>query len=432
VSALTARQARTRFLVLTALRWLPTGLTMPVLVLLPLDRGLTLAEVGLAVSVQGIVVLALELPTGGLSDSLGRRPVLLLSAVLAVAATGLIAYADSPALLFTAFLVSGIHRALDSGPLEAWYVDATLAADPDARLHRGLSAAGTVVGLAIAAGALAAAGVVALDPLPGGNPLVLPVLVAAALYAADVVAIALLMTEPRRAGRGAGAFVRSVRAVPGVVGDGLRLVRRNRVLATVVSVEIFWGFGMATFEALPAVRLTELLGDPDAAAALMGPATAAAWLASAGGAALASLAGRRVPVAVAAGALRVVQGATVVGMGLAVGPAGVLAGFFACYVAHGASNPLHMALLHREVDASRRATVVSLNGMVSQPAGSVGMIVLTSLAGATSTATAMLAGGVVLALAAPLYLPAWRAGRRAAPAPRDDVEVAVADPGVGL
>ena len=56
------RTARRRYLLLTALRWLPTGFTIPIYVLLPLSRGLSLTEIGLVFSVQGLVVLALELP----------------------------------------------------------------------------------------------------------------------------------------------------------------------------------------------------------------------------------------------------------------------------------------------------------------------------------------------------------------------------------
>jgi len=40
------------------------------------DRGLTLAQVGMVSATQSIVVLLLELPTGGLADAVGRRPVL--------------------------------------------------------------------------------------------------------------------------------------------------------------------------------------------------------------------------------------------------------------------------------------------------------------------------------------------------------------------
>lgn len=165
---------------------------------------------------------------------------------------------------------------------------------------------------------------------------------------------------------------------------------------------------MVAFESLTPVRLAEVLADPQAAAAVFGPATSAAWWAAALGAALAGLLARRVDVALAAAALRVAQGVAVVAMGLVGGAAGVVAGYLLVYVVHGASNPLHMTLLHREVDASHRATVISLNSMVAAPAGALGLVALSALADGVSVTAAMLLGGVALALAAPLYLPARR------------------------
>jgi MFS-type transporter involved in bile tolerance (Atg22 family) len=50
-----------------------------------------------------------------------------------------------------------------------------------------------------------------------------------------------------------------------------------------------------------------------------------------------------------------------------------------------------------------------MNSMVSQPAGAIGAIVLAALADGTSVTTAMVVGGIVCAVAAPLYIPAWRA-----------------------
>jgi sugar phosphate permease len=106
--------------------------------------------------------------------------------------------------------------------------------------------------------------------------------------------------------------------------------------------------------------------------------------------------------------LRVLQGLAVVGLGLATGVPGVIAAYLTAYVFHGASNPTHFTLLHRQVDSSLRATVSSLNSMASLSAGALGLIALTSLAEATSLNTAIYFGAVILALAAPLYLPAWR------------------------
>jgi hypothetical protein len=49
--------------------------------------------------------------------------------------------------------------------------------------------------------------------------------------------------------------------------------------------------------------------------------------------------------------------------------------------------------------------------MVFHPAAAIGSLVLTSIAAASSLTTAIVVGGVVCALAAPLYLPARRAER---------------------
>ena len=179
MTELDTRSALRRYLVLVALRWLPTGLLIPVTVLLALSRGLSLTEIGLIFSIQGLVVLALELPTGGLADSLGRRPILIVASVVGLVSLGLLYIADSVALFAASMALQGVFRALDSGPLEAWYVDATLSADPTAEIEHGLSRGSTVLSLAIALGALLSGGLVALDPFESVPTLALPLLVAA-------------------------------------------------------------------------------------------------------------------------------------------------------------------------------------------------------------------------------------------------------------
>jgi hypothetical protein len=63
--------------------------------------------------------------------------------------------------------------------------------------------------------------------------------------------------------------------------------------------------------------------------------------------------------------------------------------------------------------------------MVSQPAGALGTITLAALADGTSVGSAMVVGGIICALAAPLYVPAWRQEReRRAAAEADRAAVA--------
>jgi hypothetical protein len=114
--------------------------------------------------------------------------------------------------------------------------------------------------------------------------------------------------------------------------------------------------------------------------------------------------------------MRVLQGLTVAGMAFFGGVAGILIAYLICNAVHGTSNAAHMTLLHRQVEGRVRATVVSLNSMVGQPGSAVGLIALTALAEAAGVSVAMYVGAVVLAAAAPLYLPAWRQARSRPPA----------------
>jgi DHA1 family tetracycline resistance protein-like MFS transporter len=426
MSVLTVRQAQRRFLTLLALRWFPVGLMVPVYVLLPLERGLSIAQVGAAAAVQGITVMVLELPTGGLSDAIGRRPVLILAGLVNLASLSILTFAGSMLLFVVVFLLQGIFRALDSGPLEAWYVDEALRADPEADIETGLARSGVVLGLSIGSAALISGGLVALGPLTlpfaTVSALAVPVYLSVVLVIAGLIAVAVLMVEERPA-RGLVALVASVRGVPGAIGGALGLVRRNRIIAALIAVELFWGFGMATFETLMPVRLSEVIGGADRAAALMGPVGSAGWAASAAGAALVPLLSRRIGAPWTGFALRIAQGATIAGMGLFAGPVGIIAAYLLCYSIHGAANPVHVGLLHRQVDGPYRASVLSLNSMIGQPGSALGLVTLTAIAAAAGTPTAMVVGAVVLAVAAPLYLVRKRPADPASVAESDRIVV---------
>jgi predicted MFS family arabinose efflux permease len=408
---LDAGAVRRRYLVLIGLRWFQSGLLIPVITLLMVSRGLSLVEIGLVASVQGVVVLILELPTGGLSDSLGRRPTQLLAYVFAVAGLATLYLADSVGGFVLATALTAIFRALDSGPLEAWYVDATHAVAPNAHIESGLAAGSTVLSLGIAFGAILSGALVALDPLPAVETLALPVLVALGLAVLNLGMVMVLLSETRQSS-GVRAIASSVRGVPSTIREALLLLRRSNVLPAVVAVELFWGFAIVAFESLFPIRLAEVVGGTTEAAALMGPTSSGAWFAAAAGAALIAIVSRRIGVARAAMAMRILQGLTIVAMGLLAGAVGLITAYLACYMTHGASNPLHSTLLHREVDAAHRTTVVSLNSMVFHPAAAIGAIVLTTIATGTSVSTAMVVAGIACAAAFPLYLPAFRAERQ--------------------
>ena len=409
----TADRARRVLLVLTFTRWFPIGLVIGVSTLIPLERGLSVAEIGLVFAMQGFVVLGLELPTGGLADSIGRRPVLLTSTVVALASGLVFVFAQSLTAFLVALLLQGVFRALDSGPLEAWYVDVAQADDPGVRVEEALSRAGTVLGLAIASGAVISGGLVAWDPVPFLTPLETPYWVSIVLVAANLVATAVLMREPvtHVDTSGLRRALDSAREAPRVIGGGLRLLRSNRVLLALVGVEVFWAVGMIAFETFMPIRLSEVVGGEAEAGALMGPVSAAAWGLFAVGSSLAALLSRRVGVAWTAIASAVARAAFIVAMGLTAGPVGLITAFLVVYTLHGTGGPSHATLLHRQAEARNRTTVLSMNSMVAGGAYSLGLLALGPLAEATSTATGIVVAGAFSVLAGLLYLPALRQER---------------------
>ena len=160
------------------------------------------------------------------------------------------------------YLLQGVYRALDSGPLEAWYVDHALAADRDADIETGLSRSGVVLGVAIAGGALVSGGLVALGPVGAGDGADRAGAASpSACRSCRLVAVAAADDRGAPRPRVSRALVASVRGVPAAIGGALGLLRRSRVIAALIAVEVFWGFGMVTFETLMPVRLAEVVGD---------------------------------------------------------------------------------------------------------------------------------------------------------------------------
>ena len=407
---LTADQARRRLLLLSATRWLPVGLSFGLTTLIPLQRGLDLASVATILSVQGFVVLALELPTGGLADTLGRRPLLVLAAVLAVAAGVVVLLATGFWGFLAGYVVQGVFRALDSGPLEAWYVDTAQADDPEVAVEQALSRAASVLGFAIAGGAAVSGLLVAWHPFVRSSALLLPLAVATGLYAVHALLAAVLLHEPprRRARAHPG---RPVGGLVAAVTDGVRLLRHAPVLRALVLVEVFWSVGSIGVETFTPVRLAELVGGENRAGTLFGPAAAAGWALFALGSALGGRAARRFGVAWTAVAARLAHGAFVVLLGLAAGPVGLVAAFWLAYLIHGSAGPVHSTLLHRQARAANRATVLSINSMVAGGAYSVGLLVLGPLATHTSTGLAVVVAGAFSLVGALLYRPAVRQER---------------------
>lgn len=396
----TVRSATRRFVALTALRWFPVGLTAPVMVLLATGRGLSLPELGLLLTAYGAVTLALELPTGGLADVLGRRPVVLLGAALHALSCVSFVLADGTPGFLLAFVLHGVGRALDSGPVEAWYVDTVHSLDASADVAPGLAAHSAADGASLAVGA-ALGGLIPVL-LGGGNAsLAAPFVVAVALDLVHAAAVVALLTEsrPPREGSLRRELAAGVRAVPATVGAVVRLAVADGPLRLVLLLTAVGGVGLVSFELLAPLRFAELAGSPDRGAAAFGAVQSVSFATAAAAALAGPWLRRRLRGSTPATcALLAVLGAA----GLAgFGPADLLlvAGIAVCgfYVAHGATWPLLSAVMHGRVSASHRSTAVSAVSLSLAVGGISGNLLLPRLAEATGLQTTFLGvGGLAL------------------------------------
>lgn len=227
------RAARRTFVTVSFLFWLPAGLGLAPMVLLLTERGLTLAAVAAAYAAHSLTVAVLELPTGGLSDVIGRRTVLAGAGTLNACALALVGLGTTPWVIVLGMALMGAGRALSSGPAEAWYVDTVHAhAGPDAELRTGLAHGSAASSGAIALGVLTGGALpwlLGLGPDPGAwlrastsglvLPLSVPLLLGVAVEIVYVLHVLTALTEPPRppppCAESCGAF-----PAPSVRGSG--------------------------------------------------------------------------------------------------------------------------------------------------------------------------------------------------------------------
>ncbi|WP_430866803.1 MFS transporter [Demequina aurantiaca] len=393
---------RRKYVVLTGLRWFPTGLLIPGLVLLLQERGLGIATIGVLSAIYSATIVSLELPTGGLSDVIGRRPVLLVSAVLAGVSSLVLATGASVWTLGAGYVALAVSRALDSGPLQAWFVDATRAMAADAPIRSGLSRAEVAGSVGLGAGALGAGGLVALSPLPTqGTALIAmstPFLVSAVMSLVHAGLVWAWIPHPADRVRPRLADV--FRDVPATVAAGARLVAGPGVLRRIALLTAGIGVALNGIELLAPTSFAERLGGESAAAGPYSVLVTLGFAGAAGGAALAPVAARLIRAAPRAVLVSAVAGAiAVVGVGL---PSfwWAAAAFVVFYIALGVGGPLLDELGHDAVSSHGRATMLSANSMALQGGGMLASIGATALAQATNIAIGLAAIALVLFVAA--------------------------------
>lgn len=411
------RTARRRYVCVGVLFWLPLGLTIAPMILLFTERGMALTAIAGFVAAHSLTAAVLELPTGGLSDVVGRRAVLAAAGLLNLAALVLLALGTTAWPLGLGMALMGAGRALSSGPAEAWYVDTVHAhSGPDADLRTGLARESAATSAALAVGTLLGGGIpwlLGLGPDLGDRlgtatsdlvlPLSVPLLLGAALEIAFVLYVLTALPEPPRPSK---ALRDVLRGVPATVADGLRLGGRDTVVRRVLLSAAAAGSALATVELLTPGRAAHLTGTAESGAVLFAALACAGFVCSAVGSHLAPRAARltgggeravMASLGVSASGL-VLLGATAA----TSGPTSIVVaagGYGLVYLGLGTAGPNENDILHRRVTSAGRATALSVQSLSLQLAGAATGVIAGALPTRVLTwlpAAAAVAAGALL------------------------------------
>ncbi|WP_432054012.1 MFS transporter [Streptomyces sp. bgisy022] len=391
------KAARRRYVVVCALFWLPPGLAMAPLVLLFTERGMALAAIAGFFAAHSLTVAAVELPTGGLSDVLGRRPVLAAAGALNAIALLIVGLAGTAWVLVLGMVLMGTARALASGPAEAWYVDTVQAtAGPDADLRTGLARGSSATSAALAIGLMLGGSVPwlldrtadlgpRLTRATSGLvlPLSVPVLLGAVVEVLFLCYVLAALREPPRP----PATLRSVlRGVPGAVLSGVRLGGRDAMVRRILLSAAAAGSALAAIELLMPGRAVSLTGAPESGALLFAALACGGFVCAGLGSHLAPSAARLTGSggrAVLAGLGTATAGLLLLAATAAwshpVSTGLVVAGFGLVYLGLGVAGPNENELLHRRVPGDARATALSVQSLAQQSVGAVTGVVVGAL-----------------------------------------------------
>lgn len=356
------------------------GMLTPLLTLLLLDKGLSLAAVPLAVGLYSATAVAFELPSGMAADRWGRKNCFLVSQALLLPGLGLLALGQGMAAALAAMIFQGLARAFSSGSLDALVVEEFLRKNGAGALPRCTARVSALTSIGLAMGCLAGGGVYALTgrmwtalALKGALVLVLLALSAG------------LEEHPVERGQeemNPAAQLAATLRSPGLVRA---LVLYSAALAPALfSVEVFYQ-----------PRFEQLLNSSAAGWAL-GALGGGAFYAAAAGSVLGPRLMRRPTLGRLLGVSALV-GAGLMALSAAGTPVLFVAFYFLFYVVNGSTDYLTSTLMNEAAPPSQRATLLSAGSLTLQLGGLAASPLLSAGAAVGTIPQVWLAAGGALA-----------------------------------
>lgn len=384
------------------------GLTVAVVALALTDRGMDLFQISLLFGVYSLTTMTMELPFGGLADSIGRKPVFLTAVIASLISLALFLSSNNFYVLALSFAFIGFGRALRSGTLDAWFVETFKTTAPNVDVQPALAKAQSANAIGLAIGAILGG---LLPDILGPYAQTLGFSPYDTSYAASFAVMLGVFAFTKRAifepprPKNQGALTQGFANVPLVIKDAGLLALKHPTLSLLLAALAFFLMATNPVEVLWPTFAKPMLDDTYANTAI-GALTAAYFFAIAFGAALSphvsKLFKRHYAKTLAATFI------TLAAVQIALAHQDTILAFAVVFILFsiclGIWETPASSILHRCVSDHQRSTLLSLRSLIQQLGAALGLLVTGAVAEVYTLSIAWSFGAAFLLMAAVLCL----------------------------
>lgn len=389
--------------------WSMIGLILPIMTLFMLEKGFNLFQIGVALGVHSAMVLLLELPTGGLADSIGRKRVYLISLLVMCTAMMTFLLSRSYEMLLVGTALMGTARALSSGTLDAWFVDEFNKLTPKGNLQAALAKVGIFISLGLALGSL----------LGGLLPMIIGPTVAQwyhfDIYSGNLAVIAILtliqlglttfLIHDPLTTQSKGDVWSGLKQFPIIMNTSLQFGLKQKAVLLLLISSVGWGMGVSGIEFLWQPQLKAIIGS-ESQTWIFGVVGAGYFFACALGNLLVTPICKlfRNHYAFISTGSRFLMGTFLAILAFQNNLFGFIGIYWLLFTFNGIMDSPHATLFNENIPEEKRSTLLSFDSFMMQSGGLIGSITLGYIAEQFSIPMAWYGGAIILSLSALCYL----------------------------
>lgn len=131
-----------------------SGLLVPVLSLLLIEKGVSLSNLSIILGLYALTVVILELPTGIMADIFGRKKTFCMSLIISATSFMVILFGRGFPVMSIGMMLYGLNKALASGSFDALFIDYYIDNFGKEKLHNITTRLSVLEALGLSAGAI--------------------------------------------------------------------------------------------------------------------------------------------------------------------------------------------------------------------------------------------------------------------------------------